>query len=434
MNRWKITCAGLILLVLPTLLMGQLYVSGNLTPSIMLRISDGSLINLPYRLGDLTLNYALGDFDLTTTLAVETRWKDTEYKSDMLQLREAYISWYPSFGEVKVGQLIHAWGAADANNPTDNLSPYDFYYMFLAGTDRKQGNLGLSLNTYYDDWQAQIVFTPEAKANRFPFNEPDFPINFPFEPETYEDLESPVEFGARIQRAFGFGDISMSYLKGHDQSFSLLALEGTPPTGIQPRFGYRDTDVLGLDFVAFPGDWTIRGEGGYFVTKAPEVDQLDPTSMIFSALPVEAKYWQYIFQLEYQFANQVSVMAQLLGTEVLDADGLAPTTDGSMGVTLLTEDNFKAGLGTPFAMISDRVAIISSMGTFFDNSLELSGMGMINLEETGYMISSGAEYSLWEGLNLIARLGYFIGGDEEGNRFREMEDFSNITLGIELSF
>lgn len=421
------------LLLIPILGMGQIGISGNFTPSIMLRISDGSLINLPFRAGDLTLSYSVGDFDLTTNLALETRWEDAEFNEDMLQLREAYVSWYPSFGEVKAGMLIHAWGAADANNPTDNLSPYDFYYMFLAGTDRKAGNLGVTLDTYLGDWQAQIAFTPEAKANRFPFNEPDFPIQFPFEPESYVDLESPAEFGIRIQRAFGFGDISASYLKGHDQSFSLLALVGTPPV-LAPMFGYRDTDVIGLDFVAFPGNWTVRGEGGYFMTEAPGYSDPIPSGYSRIEFPVDASYFQYVMQIEYQFANQVSVMAQLLGTEVLDAEGLTRATDGSMGVTLLTTDNFTPGLGTPFAMISNRVAIISSMGTFLDNSLELSGMTMVNLEETGYMISLGAEYSLWEGLNLVARSGYFMGGDEEGNRFSEMEDFSNVTLGVNVSF
>lgn len=431
-QKFKISILTLLLL-LPLVGFGQIGISGDVTPSIMLRISDGSLINLPFRVGDLTLGYSIGDFDLTTNLALETRWEDAEFDADMLQVREAYLTWYPSFGEVKLGKVIHAWGAADANNPTDNLSPYDFYYMFLSGTDRKQGNLGISVDTYYEDWQAQFVFTPEAKANRFPFNEPDFPIDFPFEPESYEDLDSPTEFGVRVQRAFGFGDLSASYFKGHDQSFSLLALIGTPPT-MNPSFGYRDTDVIGLDFVAFPGNWTVRGEGGYFMTEAPGISGAFSQGVSIVEFPVEANYLQYALQVEYQFANQVSVMGQLLGTEVLTAEGLTPTTDGTMGVTLLDEDNFQPGLGTPFAMISNRVAILSSMGTFLDNALELSGMAMVNLEETGYMLSLGAEYTLWEGLNLVARSGYFIGGDEDGNRFREMEDFSNITLGTTLSF
>lgn len=419
--------------MLPLGLDAQVSVTGEVSPAVMLRIKDASPIDLPFRLGTINLDYAMGDFELKTTTSLETRWQDPEFSGDMLQFREAYLMWYPSFGEIKVGKMIHAWGAADANNPTDNLSPYDYYYMFLTGTDRKQGNFSLSASGYFEDWQGQAVFTPEFKANRFPFGEPDFPISFPFEPDTYEDLESPVEYGVRVQRAFNAADISISYLKSHDQSFSLLALEGSPPS-IAPRFGYRNTNVLGLDFVAFPGNWTIRGESGYFQTETPEIEQADPGSFMFAALPVKAEYLQYVFQLEYQFANQVSMMAQLLGTKVIDAEGLTPTTDGSMGMTLLNEDNFSPGLGTPFAMISDQVIMFSTMATLMDNALELNGMLMVNLAETGYMANAGATYSVMEGLNLEARLGYFLGGDEEGNRFSQLEDFSNVNLGLSYNF
>ncbi len=423
--------------LLPQLIFGQLSVSGEITPNAMFRISDGSLINLPFRLGNISLNYALGDFELVSHTALETRWQDAEYDADMLQFREAYLMWYPSFGEVKLGKMIQAWGAADANNPTDNLSPYDFYYMFMVGTDRKLGNLGLSLKTYLDDWQLEAIYTPEHKANRLPFNEPDFPISFPFEPDSYEEIESPAEYGFRVQRAMNIADISVSYLKAHDQLFSLFTLGmpialATPPS---LYFGYRNTDVFGIDFVAFPGNWTFRGEGGYFITSTPDFshDTSAPGIGSFLDFPVDAEYFQYVLQLEYEFANQISLMAQFLGTEVTHAEGYT-LPEGSLGMVTLTQDNFIPGLGTPFALISNQVLMFSSMATLLDNSLELSGMEMINLDETGYMTSLGASYALRESVKLEAALAHFIGGDEAGNSFKQLEDFSNITLGLTYSF
>jgi len=427
----KLTLALSILL--PTLVNGQFYVSGEITPSAMFRISNGEPIDLPLRLGTVNIDYAFGDFELKTSTSIETRWEDPDFSEEMIQFREAYFLWYPSFGEVKLGKMIHAWGAADANNPTDNLSPYDYYYMFLTGSDRKQGNLSLTASGYMGDWQGQVIYTPEFKANRFPFGEPDFPISFPFEPESYEDLESPGEVGVRVQRAFNAADISASYYKGHDQTFSLLALEATPPA-FDMRFGYRNTDVLGMDFVAFPGNWTIRGEGGYFRTETPDIEPNDPNSFMYVTFPVEAEYLQYVFQVEYEFANQVSLMAQMLGTEVLVAEGFTLATDGSMGVIPVNEDNFTPGLGTPFAMISDQVFMVSTMATMMDNALELNGMFMVNLAETGYMANLGGTYSLMEGLNLETKIGYFVGGDEVGNRFSQLEDFSNITMGLSYNF
>jgi len=424
---------ALLLLLLPQAGFSQLSISGEITPNAMFRISDATLIDLPFRLGNISLNYAWGDFEVVSNTALETRWKNAEYDSDMFQFREAYLMWYPSFGEIKLGKMIQAWGAADANNPTDNLSPYDFYYMFLVGTDRKLGNLGLSAKTYYEDWQLEGIFTPEHEATRLPFGEPDFPISFPFEPESYVDIEAPAEYGFRLQRAFDVADVSVSYLKAHDQLFSMLYLEMLNLNNAIPHFGYRNTDVLGLDFVAFPGNWTLRGEGGYFKSATPEFDASLYSLGTAISYPVDAEYFQYVLQVEYQFANQVSLMAQFLGTEVTQAEGYAFPV-GSMGQIMLTEDNLVPGLGTPFAMISKQVVMFSSMATLFDNSLELSGMEMINLEETGSMTSLGISYSMMEGLNLEATLAIFIGGDEEGNSFKDLEDFSNVSLGLTYNF
>lgn len=408
---------------------GQFNYSGEITPNALIRISDAGLIDLPFRLGNIELNYSTGDFEFKTLTAIETRWKDAEYSADMFELREAFVMWYPSFGEVKLGKMIHAWGAADGNNPTDNLSPYDFYYMFLSGTDRKIGNLSLSAKGYLGDWQAELVYTPEHMGNRLPFNEPDFPIEFPFEPSDYLDVDSPGEIGLRVQRAFDAGDVSLSALKTHDFAFSPIHIAEVAPHVIMPEFGYRNTNVLGFDFVAFPGNWTLRGEGALFSTSTP-----DSAANALKVFPVEADYFQYVLQVEYEFANQVTFMGQILGTQISNADGLLMNPlDPSQNIAL-NEDNFIPGLGTPFAMIADQVAIMSTMVTMFDSALELTGMVMFNLEETGTMLNLGSDYSISDGLNVETRMAYFIGGDEEGNSFKRLEDFSNISLGLSYSF
>jgi len=406
-------------------------ISGEINPTVMLRISDASLIDLPFRLGDISVSSAWGDFEFTSTVALETRWKDPDYSSETLQVREAYLNWYPRFGEIRLGKIIQAWGAADANNPTDNLSPYDFYYMFLAGTDRKIGSLAGVAKFYLGDWQAEISLMPDNTPNRLPFDEPDFPIVLPPEPDSkqFVAVENPTEFGVRLQRAFDIADLSVSYLKTHDQMFSVFALAGIPPN-LLPVYGYRNTNVWGLDGVLFPGNWTFRGEAAYFSTHNPYDD---PSAVIFE---VDAQYIQYVLQVEYELANQVQIMSQVIGTEILSAEGrtisLGPA--GMPGVSLLDTENFQVGMGTPFALISDRVFILSSMATLLDNALEFNGMLMVNLEETGYMANLNSSYLVMEGLKLEAALSYFIGGDEAGNSFKELEDFSNLNLGLTYSF
>ncbi|NQV40823.1 MAG: hypothetical protein HQ506_00585 [Candidatus Marinimicrobia bacterium] len=443
----KLIFVPTILVLIPMAIFAQLDISGDLTPSGMLRISDASLIDLPFRLGNIAVDYGYGDFELKTVTALETRWKDPEINADMFKLREAYLMWYPNFGEVKLGKMIHAWGAADANNPTDNISPYDYYYMFLTGTDRKQGSLSLAVKTYLSDFQIEVVTLPEFAANRFPLNEPDFPINIPIpEDARYFYPENEFEFGARVQYIMGIGDLSASYFKGNDRSFSpaglkidpiSLALGGSP---FISHLTYRETDVFGMDAVLFPGNWTLRGEFAYFRTTTPDIDY-DMSKFIY-----DAEYLQSVVQVEYAFPNTVQLMAQFISNntqkletsmemEMMLQDTSNHSFDPIRAQLLQTGvPEFSAGMGTPFALIADQVIILSSMVTLFDNSLELKGMFMVNLEQTGYMANIGSTYSIMEGVNLETTLGYFIGGDEEGNKFKQLEDFSNLNLGISYSF
>ena len=55
----KILISALAILVLvPLVTFAQFNISGDVTPSGMLRISDASLIDLPFRLGNISVDYA----------------------------------------------------------------------------------------------------------------------------------------------------------------------------------------------------------------------------------------------------------------------------------------------------------------------------------------------------------------------------------------
>ena len=441
----KIIPAIFLMVLVPLASFGQFNFSGDLAPSGMLRISDGSLIDLPFRLGSIEVDYARGDFELKTVTALETRWKDPELSEDMFLLREAYLMWYPAFGEVKLGKMIHAWGAADGNNPTDNLSPYDFYYMFLSGTDRKIGTLSASGLVYAGSFSLELVVLPEFIENRIPYDEPDFPIKIELPPNVeITEPEQAVELGAKVNYAMGLGDLSVSLFDGYDRMLSPagMRIEAVinPPTfqlTSYPQLSYRKTRIYGLDGVFFPGNWTIRGEVAYFQTKTPELE-LDA-----SLLVTEASYLQSVLQLEYSFSNGLQLMGQFISTDYGDV-----SNDFTPDLTLATLPDelqhaffqqmsgaeFQAGMGTPFAMIAERIVMMSSMFETLDNNLELSGMLMINLLETGYMLRIGSSYSIIEGLNIDGGISYFLGGDEEGNKFKNMEDFSNLNIGLSYSF
>lgn len=404
-----------------TPIIAQIQYSAEINPSNMYRISDGSEISLPFRLAELDLRYAFGSVDLITNSALEYRWSSGDLDPD---LREAYFAWYPDWGEVKIGKQIHAWGAADGNNPTDNLNPYDYYYMFLPGADRKVGTVSASAMIYWQNWQVEGVFIPEHESNRLPFGEKDFPIEMPMEPEDYESVDREIEFGVRAQTSFMESDVSVSWFHGNDRSFSPL---GFTPAEFIPviHWGYRSTDAIGFDAVGFFGEFTLRVEGAYFITKANMEDWM-------VQFPLNAEYAQYVVQAEYTDPWDIQWSGQLIGSHVFSVDGLMPDLTGPLAVQDVTKDNFHAGMGTPFAMLTDLGVMLSAKAALYDGRLEVTANGFYDLEENGLMYGGEVSYSPIENLSINCRLNQFTG--EEGSHFKAMEDFSHLSIGVKYSF
>ena len=395
----------LICFVFPiTTLLGQINYTGSIKPGNMYRLSDQSEISLPFRLGEQEVGYSLGDFEIKTNSALEYRWSNNENE---FQLREAYLMWYPSWGEVKVGKQIHAWGAVDGNNPTDNLNPYDYYYMFLPGAERKVGTVSGSLKYYWNDWQFEGVFIPEHEGNRFPFGETAFPLDFPMSAPKLMDEEPGSEFGFRLQSTLGSSDFSISYFDGRDRSFSKVGI-----TDSMPSFFYRNTSVLGFDLVSFIGDFTNRFEIGYFSTENDAESNMKTLN--------DASYIQFTGQVEYSTENDIMFSLQIIGSQISEINGT------------MTKDEFQPGMGTPFASFTDLGLSFSLSANYLDDALELMGNTFIDLKDSQSMVGASVRYSPMDNWKLNMSVSKFMG--DEGTQFHEMEDFSHLKVGLEYHF
>ena len=385
-------------------MLGQINYTGSIKPGNMNRLSDQSEISLPFRLAEAEVGYSLGDFEIKTNSALEYRWSNNE---NAFQLREAYLMWYPSWGEVKAGKQIHAWGAVDGNNPTDNLNPYDYYYMFLPGAERKVGTVSGSVKYYWNNWQLEGVFIPEHEGNRFPFGETAFPLDIPMSAPELMSSEPGSEFGFRIQSSLRSSDFSLSYLDGRDRSFSYVGI-----TDSIPSFFYRNTSVLGFDLVSFIGDFTNRFEIGYFSTENDAESDMKTLN--------DGSYIQFVGQVEYLTENDIMFSLQIIGSEILEIDGTTP------------EDEFQPGMGTPFASFTDLGLSFSLSANYFDDALELMGNTFIDLKDSQSMLGVSAKYSPMDNWKLNLSISKFMG--EEGTQFHEMEDFSHLKVGLEYHF
>ena len=414
----------------------QLNYAGEINPLVMTRTSDQSQINLPFRLLSLDVGYTMGAIDIKTVSSVEHRYDKSESVYD---LREVYLAYYPDWGEVKIGKQIHAWGAADGNNPTDNLNPYDYYHFFQPGTGQKIGTMSMATKLYFGNYQIEGVFIPKYKTNRMPFGEKDFPLVIIEEPKIDYPVDDELEFGIRIQTTVGESDFGLSIFSGNDRTPSVLTITPTIDNSGQrriiPQLGYRTTTVWGLDFVTFAGDFTVRGEGAIFKTKTPLLKlNLFKISDNLYEFHQEVVYSQYVLQVEYTTEADIIISAQFIGSNVMK-ENYDWYHSLSRELVDFPVGEFHAGMGTPFALFAEKAILINSSTVFMDDRLEIKGTAMVNLDETGYMISTSLGYSPWINWKFEMGLLHFIGDKNDvENAFTLMEDFSHLRVGMFYNF
>ncbi len=418
--------------LLASTVVAQVEMHGEVYPLARLTTDDHRFLSLPQRLVAVDVSKFGDKVGLYFAVAVETRMGNDEVALD---LREAYVEYQAGFGDVRFGKQIHVWGAVDGNNPTDNVTPYDFYYMFFPDKDRKKSNVSLSSSVYAGDNQVELVFTPIFAPNRMPFGDSDFPIggDFPEEMLAFEqlperDLEH-AEYGLRVSRPLGSADISVSYFAGNDRMFTPHLSYAMGSTGPYPDsssyLGYHRTNVLGADLVYYFGDWGFRGEAAYFMTE--DTDGTDDL--------IRNPYFQYVVEIEGSVSD-VTLSAQYIGTVITKIDDDVMVFDAqTMG--LISEevnetDVIGAKLGMPFAAIAQNALMAVASVKLLDDQYELGGQLLYDLDNNGYMLGGHLTIALEDAFDLELAISSF-GGDKE-SRLYDMQDFSHISAALKYSF
>lgn len=429
MKRKKITS---ILFLAAGLVQAQISVSGEINPYVMTRTTNSSQINLPFRLLSLDMGYSFEQFDLKTNSAIEHRIKTNKSQYD---LRELYIAFYPEWGEVKLGKQIHSWGAADAINPTNNLNPYDYYYMFKVGAGTKVGVLSLSSTYYSDSFQIEIIVNPYFNKNRIPYDEDDFPLAPNSEPAIRYSPNEEVEVGLKLQTSLTNSDISLYFFSGNDRSPSLYTgiISAESSTDLAMDLGYRKTTMLGSDYVTFVGDFTVRAEGAIYNTKTPSIKNTGLENNYFE-LREDVLYSQYVLQLEYTTQNDLMLSGQFIGNSIIAEDIKWLKSGNEISSNSMVIPEFSPGMGTPFAMFSDKALLISSSGVLMDDQIDIQGSVMLNLENSGSFLSFGLGYSPVLNWKLELATTQFSGNGKLQDPFTLMEDFSHVRIGLLYNF
>lgn len=444
----------------------------------MARLSDNSLINIPYRIFNINVDHQNGDFSIKSTLSLEHQLRSDTYfltnnspQDFHWDLRELYMQWFTSFGEIRIGKQIHAWGSADENSPIDVVNPLDYYYLFSAGAERKLATFSTATDLYINNTKLGFVFSPVHNTHRTPGGDDDFPISIPIAPDPeqiFEIDDNPYEIGGFINQTFNFGDVTFSYFQGYDRIFNLTGVNvyGRGPdlsfSHIDILFGYRKTSVMGAGSVLLLGDVTLRGDLGYFDTQDQNTD-INQASSFFPEtydslhfsypLHEESKYYQTTFQLEYTLPFDIRLTCQFFTYDTLSYSSDSLPVSEQISIPNLDIDPeqleprhfFTPGMGASLAVLSRKAGFISLERHFNDEQLKLNLTTMLDLDDSnfdgtlpGVLLEGHIDYNMTDELRATIGLTKIYGSDDhpdgENYRFNKMEDFSHLRFELKYFF
>lgn len=348
----------------------------------------------------------------------------TEYGTDIsfLDIREAYIDLYLGKIDLRLGKQISPWGRADGWNPSDNMTPSDYFFRSPDPDDMRMGNYRIRAQYAPVDWlRIEADLVPLHKSSVYRFDLVEMP--------SFVSFESPVSPGfiwgktsaaAKLDLISNGIEGSLSYFRGYDPLPALKpgALPTPPFTDfslelLQVPFRQR---TIGADFATVLLSTGIRGEIAW---KVPEQgDSLDPM------IPKSEIQWVVSIDREL---GPVRIIAGYLGKKVDNFVPAAPPQD--FDPAMISNPEIWPLLGP---MLADQIgyynrilfdqthewnhsALFRSSVTLLHENLGADVSFLYNLTTEEYLFYPKVTYQVNDGLQATAGYQYYHG--EKYTRF-----------------
>jgi len=456
----------------------DIFYSGYIDFAYISRLSDKSLINIPYRMASINFDSQMEDLSINGNFSLEYHVRDDAYflgssnpQDFILDMRELYLTHSGDNYEFRIGKQIHSWGNVDENSPVDNASALDYYYMFFGGTERKMATLSTALDYYFGPLKLNGVFSPLHATNRIPLGDDDFPIRLPVYPdesEIYPITGLPYEAGIHGTLSTDLGDFSASYFSGYDRTFNLTGINvygrgsdiSFPHVDIV--YGYRQTNVVGLGFTFLNDLFTLRSDLGYFSTKDKN-SSIDRESSYISSIydslhlsyPLleKAEYLQSTFQIETELPFDINITIQHFMHDTLSYSSDSLPIDQEIDIPNLQIDPeemtpsnfFTPGMGVPLAILTKKAFLLIMDRSFFDDRLKVAYTSMMDIASyenisgvSGSLSELRLEYTMTTNLEGLISITKVSGSndhpDGDNYPFKRMEDFSHIRFELKYFF
>jgi hypothetical protein len=238
-----------------------------------------------------SLNYGKAHFKSDIRLR-KGRFFDEEKL--ILQPKELFAGISSKKIDVLFGYQIVNWGRTDGFNPTNNISPIDYFFLSAEPDDQKESNLMLRLKYRFNlQTELELIGIPFYAASNYRFDLFDMEKNVQFtDTKLPERKLKNGTLAARMNFELPAAGWSLSFFDGFDP-FHGYDLESVNWSNGQARLfntptPYRKT-TLGAEAAVPTDNFIFRCEAAYNKTKNPENKMYIPETDLSLVVGVETQ-------------------------------------------------------------------------------------------------------------------------------------------------
>ena len=234
-------------------------------------------------------------------------------RNTVLDLKEAYAGYQGSRASLYLGNQIVSWGRTDGFNPTDNITPKDYFFLTAEPNDQLMSNFMLrSKIAITNSAELDIIAIPLFRQSNYRYGLFDMGSEARFYPAVLPEKSfENASFGARLNFEYPFAGFSFSYFHGYDPfyGFRISDVQFFPFIRINYFPDFYKKNSFGADFEMPVSKTILRAEIAYDHTSDYEQRMHVPNPGLSYVLGVENSFFdvitifQYIGKYTFHFAE-----------------------------------------------------------------------------------------------------------------------------------
>ncbi|KPK86460.1 MAG: hypothetical protein AMS27_04995 [Bacteroides sp. SM23_62_1] len=230
-----------------------------------------------------------------------------EYGSSLFKpsLRELYADIDIGKLDLRIGHQIIAWGRADGINPTDNITPRNYFVRSPEPDDIRLGNY-LFRGRYQvnENTRLEGIWVPFSRQSIYRFDLFEMPDYVRFRSGSNTVWESSGNLGLKLEFLFHGVDGSVSWFSGFDPQPGIgidhLGIGMTDRLTIDLAAKAFRQNMIGTDFATVAGNFGIRGEAGLRIPEADYQDEIfTPATDIRYTLGIDRSIGNFNIMIQY---------------------------------------------------------------------------------------------------------------------------------------